>query len=399
MKSLLIIFLCLFVTTGIFGEVVLRFAVASDGHWTEFEDMHHCTGYLARWIRDHEVNGKGLDFLFLNGDLTANMGISHFYRLRDTMQQANVPVRYIRGNHDRGKYNETMNDSVWNDIFGHNLQHDFAVGDYAFIIEDTYDYMCPCDPAATNNNGDRDWSHVPTHNFNWVNERLDHYADKKYVFVLMHINPSKLGGYAIDCPVTTTAIAGHSNVAGIYHGHDHGKMDHEILNDRYYFWDGAFQRHWPLGQGYPDNQADASYRIVEVNDDGSITTYIETMNHWQSSTIINNVTYIPGQGIVNAGIHANPPTSSLKLTAYPNPFVTSVDISVVSRLWLVGSKIRAEVYDISGRKVAQFKPLTTTHQQLTINYRWHAQDQPNGVYTVRVKTDNNVLVKKVILNR
>jgi hypothetical protein len=86
------------------------------------------------------------------------------------------------------------------------------------------------------------------------------------------------------------------------------------------------------------------------------------------------------------------------LDAAPNPFSTRVDL-VVSGLWLVGSKIRAEVYDISGRKIANLKPLTTNNYQLTTGYRWHPKNQPNGIYLVKVRSGNKIFKKKITLVR
>jgi hypothetical protein len=86
----------------------------------------------------------------------------------------------------------------------------------------------------------------------------------------------------------------------------------------------------------------------------------------------------------------------INIDVFPNPFSTSMDL-VVSGLWLAGSKIQASVYDISGRNIANLKPLTTNNYKLTTNYRWHAQSQPAGTYVVKVKSNHREWINKVNL--
>jgi hypothetical protein len=83
----------------------------------------------------------------------------------------------------------------------------------------------------------------------------------------------------------------------------------------------------------------------------------------------------------------------LEVKVYPNPFTTSVDIKIVrSSLCVVRSEnADIEIFDIRGRLISNI-PRTT-------NYVWHAQDQPPGVYLVKVKLNNRTLTKKMLIQR
>jgi hypothetical protein len=82
------------------------------------------------------------------------------------------------------------------------------------------------------------------------------------------------------------------------------------------------------------------------------------------------------------------------IDVWPNPFSTGANL-IISSEWLVDSKMQAAVYDISGRKVAQLKPLTNNNYQPPTGYKWRASDQPAGVYIIKVNTGNRIYHKKI----
>jgi hypothetical protein len=87
------------------------------------------------------------------------------------------------------------------------------------------------------------------------------------------------------------------------------------------------------------------------------------------------------------------------IEAYPNPFRTSVDISLVrSASFVVRSgKMEIGIFDIRGRLMSTF-PRTTNYEPRT-KYTWHPRNQPAGIYLIQVQTHDRTLTKQVILNK
>jgi hypothetical protein len=82
----------------------------------------------------------------------------------------------------------------------------------------------------------------------------------------------------------------------------------------------------------------------------------------------------------------------------PNPFSTSVEISVVRSEQRAVSKIQmVEIYSINGKLINQLKPLTAHYSLLTTGCRWHAQDQPGGIYIVKVRFGRKIYTNKICL--
>ena len=82
------------------NRTVLRFAVASDGHFgqpdTPFEQYH---SDAIRWLNQERLQ-KGLDFVIFNGDLIHD-DPTLLYDLKRTYQRLTMPYFVTRGNHDR----------------------------------------------------------------------------------------------------------------------------------------------------------------------------------------------------------------------------------------------------------------------------------------------------------
>jgi hypothetical protein len=297
-------FVLLVLALGVNSAVILRFANFSDCHWTKYENAHQNLGHMVHWLNDNENSGgKSLDYTFVVGDISndlSNTRMSEWNELKDTLDKLTMPYYCVQGNHDDG-----LNATEWENLWGYPPRHDFSVGDFAFIIENTGDYQCPTDNGA------------------WLDGRLDFYSDKSYVFVFMHINPVSLGGYSINCPGLKAAIEGHSNIAGVYHGHDHAKDDYELLNGQYYFWD-AFS--WGLdGQRWFSPGYVSGYRITEVNSDGTITSYQNNNEGYDSAVVVNTLTYNFGPVVRTLDRGGD---RGLGVDVAPNPFNTRLDILV-----------------------------------------------------------------------
>jgi len=150
------------------------------------------------------------------------------------------------GNHD------LADEVFWENLFGYPQYYNFSTGDYAFLLANTSnsvgDYLCT--------------------NSSWIQEKLDFYSTKN-VFIFMHI--TQISGWTIHgiggigCPEFQEVILNHSNVVGIFQGHDHNNDTCTQANETTYCWDGRFGSNW--GTNY------MGYRIVEAYGNGTILTY------------------------------------------------------------------------------------------------------------------------------
>jgi 3',5'-cyclic AMP phosphodiesterase CpdA len=225
----------------------LRFAIASDGHYGQ-EKTDFIANYknMIRWLNDdHDKNH--LDFVIVNGDLVHNRPDLLPVVKTNYLDKLKVPYHTIPGNHD---YADAK---IWKQVFGYEDKYTIEHGDIAFVLANTADtngdYVCPDNT--------------------FIKASLDQFADKKIVFVVLHIPPiqwleSEKGGF-LDCPETVKLLHAYPNVKAAFHGHDHlldgvrytGKLPH------------LFDAH--IGGDWGTNYK--GYRIVEINDANEIYTY------------------------------------------------------------------------------------------------------------------------------
>ena len=229
------------------GKFKLRFAIASDGHYGQ-EKTDFTTNYqnIIKWLNDdHDKNY--LDLVIINGDLVHNRPDLLPVVKSTYLDKLKVPYHTIPGNHD------FADAKIWKDVFGYEDKYTVEHGDIAFVLANTADtkgdYVCP-DNA-------------------FIKASLDKFADKKIVFVVLHIPPvqwleSEKTGF-LNCPETVSLLHAYPNVKAVFHGHDHlldgvrytGKLPH------------LFDAH--IGGDWGTNYK--GYRIVEINDANEIYTY------------------------------------------------------------------------------------------------------------------------------
>jgi 3',5'-cyclic AMP phosphodiesterase CpdA len=225
------------------AEPVFRFAVASDGHYGQ-PDTAYAKDFenLTKWLKA-EKRRKRLDLVVINGDLFHDDSV-FLPKVKASFDQFPTPYYVTRGNHDR------VSESVWKQTWGYSLNHDVAAGEYAFLLCDTSnekgEYLC-ADAA-------------------WLQQSLQKHADKKWIFVFMHIPPNKKWtDHGADCPAIQELLEKTPNVAGIFHGHDHDNDFRKVSGGKPYFFDGHFGGNW--GTAYK------GYRIVEIFADGNWQSY------------------------------------------------------------------------------------------------------------------------------
>ena len=225
------------------GNIIFRFAVASDGHYGQPDTAYEKDfANLTKWLKT-EKSKKGLDLVFLNGDLFHDDPVV-LPGVKALFDQLPTPYYVIRGNHDR------VSEDTWQQTWGYKPNHDFAVGDHAFILADTSnergDYLCA--------------------DAKWLQQSLEKYTDKKWIFVFMHIPPNKKWTeHGVECAPVMELLEKTPNVTAIFHGHDHDIDDRKMSGNKPYFFDGHFGGSW--GTAYK------GYRIVEVYHDGSWQSY------------------------------------------------------------------------------------------------------------------------------
>jgi hypothetical protein len=83
------------------------------------------------------------------------------------------------------------------------------------------------------------------------------------------------------------------------------------------------------------------------------------------------------------------------IKCWPNPFSTSVDISLVRGASSVvrSGKADIKIYDIRGQLISTLP--RTTNYELRTSYKWQAQGQPAGIYFIRIQQGHKTLSKKI----
>jgi hypothetical protein len=134
---------------------------------------------------------------------------------------------------------------------------------------------------------------------------------------------------------------------------------------------------------------------LESND--SVRVRLRAVYDGESSGVATSIMFT----VINPSLSLDPSLTAnayknLNLKAYPNPFSTSVFFEIRN----AKSELRnmdIGVYDITGKLVYLFDHRGSHSAFRSSGYAWHAQDQPNGIYLVKVRAGTRVLEKKIIL--
>ena len=240
----------------------LRFAAASDLHFgqgkTPFKES---TDNMVKWL-NQEKESKGLDAVFLNGDLTHDSSPA-LISLRDNhLKKLKAPYYTIKGNHDFLDTNPNSATSSWQKIWGHPANHVFKQDDFAFILADT---------SAPRNAG----TYLAV-DLNWLKIQLEEHSSAAGIFVFIHIaqRKAKVDGWpahgvhqpdeAKKGEEVMRLLESTDNVRAVFHGHNHRETGHLVSGDLRYFFDSHIGGSWGAKKGY---------RIVEIYDDNRMTTY------------------------------------------------------------------------------------------------------------------------------
>lgn len=222
---------------------VLRFVVASDGHYGQKDTLYE--SFFNETVTHINLLHKEdpFDFCIINGDIIHDDKI-WFAPAKDALDKLSVKYYVSQGNHDHATPQE------WEDIWKMPVNLDFSHGKNAILIGTTSNekgtYLCP--------------------DLNWFAQKLKEHKKKKNVFIFIHINPGKLTRHAVDCPEFFELLSGHKNIRAVFNGHDHDEDNIKFRNELPFIFDAHFGGNW--GTAY------RGFRIVELRKDNSILTYV-----------------------------------------------------------------------------------------------------------------------------
>lgn len=244
------------------SKIKFRFAVASDLHYgqpaTPFAEM---TDEMVGWING-EKRTKGLDVLFLNGDLTHDSS-SALLTLRDKhLSKLQMPYHAIKGNHDFVDAQAGSPTESWQAVWGYPSNRTIVLGDFVCIMADT------TAPAKADVYLAAD--------IDWLRKQLASHRDAAAIFVFIHIQQrahrvdgwpphgvhdlnEKPKGEAVMKLLESTP-----NVRAVFHGHNHLETGVYVSGERRYFFDSHVGGSWGAKRGY---------RIVEIHEDHRMVTY------------------------------------------------------------------------------------------------------------------------------
>lgn len=223
-------------------KVLLRMAVASDGHYgqkgTPFDEYY--ATLIQRINEEHARNP--FHFTVVNGDIIHD-DPTFFPAAKKWLDQLAMPYYVSQGNHDHCTPEE------WQRIWSMPVNHSFSLARQSFFLATTSnargDYLCP--------------------DIRWLDEQLSLHAQQQ-AFVFLHINPAGTGDHAVQCPEWDDLIARHKHIRAVFNGHDHMQDTVLMRGSLPFVFDGHFGGNW--GKPY------RGFRIVELWKDQSLVSYI-----------------------------------------------------------------------------------------------------------------------------
>ncbi len=121
--------------------------------------------------------------------------------------------------------------------------------------------------------------------------------------------------------------------------------------------------------------------------------------------LLNNASHALAELIYNAWLESGKPTidgtdipasavSSVDINVFPNPGYgnTEINFNLNYISW-----VQVEVYDLTGKRIATL--CNKKLQSDTYHFNWGTQEQPSGIYMVKLTTDKESASKKLIIAR
>jgi len=222
---------------------ILRFAVASDGHYGQPDTPYqeYFTTLVNRINEEHAR--RKFAFAVINGDIIHD-DKSFCPAAKAALDRLHLKYYVSQGNHDM------LTPEEWQANWQMPINLDFKIKKSSFLIASTSNaqgtYLCP--------------------DLAWMKDRLEAHRRQDRVFVFIHINPAKLTRHAVDCPQLYELFDRYPNVKAVFNGHDHDEEGIKMKGKIPFVFDAHFGGSW--GTEY------RGFRVVEVLRDGTIATYI-----------------------------------------------------------------------------------------------------------------------------
>ena len=222
---------------------VLRFVVASDGHYgqkdTEFEKyFNELTGHI------NDLHAKDpFAFCVFNGDIIHD-DKKWLPDSKKVLDKLALKYYVSQGNHDRCTSEE------WEQLWGMPVNLDFTNKKNSFLI------------GTTSN---AEGTYLPP-DINWFAKKLEEHKKQDNIFVFVHINPVKLTKYGVESKEFAELLLTYKNIKAVFNGHDHDEDSIRMFNNTPYIFDAHVGGNW--GTDY------RGFRIVELRKDNSLLTYV-----------------------------------------------------------------------------------------------------------------------------
>ncbi|MDP6637379.1 MAG: metallophosphoesterase [Phycisphaerae bacterium] len=243
-------------------EPLFRFAVASDIHFGQAKTpFAKTTENLILWLND-EKKKKGLDAIFLNGDLVHDSAADYDTLKSKYLSRLKTPYYTTKGNHDFIDEKASSSAQAWKKIWGYETNHVVKIGKLAFILADT--------------SAPRHGSPYLAADIDWLKKQIDALDRAEAIFVFMHIAQRKRGVQGWPkwgLKDKKQIIAGEKvmaflelqkKVRAIFHGHDHNSTSRLVSGGKPYFFDSH------IGGSFGNRKG---YRIVEIHAGDKMRTY------------------------------------------------------------------------------------------------------------------------------
>jgi len=224
-------------------KLVLRFAVASDGHYGQPNTAYqqYSTDLVDRINAVHSKTP--FNFAMINGDIVHD-DKKYFPEIKSILDKLNMKYYVSQGNHDH------IDAAGWESIWNMPTNLSFTIRKTSFLIGTSSDesgkYLCP--------------------DIEWFTKELEKHQSQKNIFIFIHINPAKLTPHAVDCKEWTVLLKKYPNVRAVFNGHDHDHDSIKVHEGINYIFDAHYGGNW--GTNY------RGFRVVELYSDNSIVSYI-----------------------------------------------------------------------------------------------------------------------------
>lgn len=229
------------------AEPVLRFVVASDGHYG-FEGSPYQAYYAAFTSEVNKLHAsKPFSFCMINGDIIHD-DKKYLMPAKKALDALQLKYYVSQGNHDH------VNADEWEAFWSMPVNFDFSVEENSFLVGTTSNekgnYLRP--------------------DLKWMASALEKHKNQKNIFIFLHINPAKLTRYSVDCPELFPLLSRYKNVRAIFNGHDHDEDGIKVRQGIPFVFDSHFGGGGGWGTPY------LGFRIVELFENNTISTYIHT---------------------------------------------------------------------------------------------------------------------------